>query len=74
MKSLDISASNQFEGVVAEIKEGSFHGRVLVNVGEGKIVSATVTMDAIQRLNLKKGDNVHAVVNPNDVMIFAGQF
>jgi len=71
VKSLDISASNQFKGTVAEIKEGSFHGRVMVNVGDGKIVSATITMDAIQRLGLKEDSVVYAIVNPADVMIFA---
>ncbi|MCL2855581.1 MAG: TOBE domain-containing protein [Defluviitaleaceae bacterium] len=71
MKTLDISASNQFKGKVAEIFEGPINGRVLIDVDNGRMVNATVTMDSIERLGLKKESVVYAVVNPSDIMIFA---
>jgi len=65
---MEISARNQLKGTVKEIKRGSVNGEVTVDIG-GQIVTASITLSSIDRLALKVGDAVVAIVKASDVMI-----
>ena len=63
-----LSARNQFPGTVKSVKLGGVMGEVVVTVGDIEIVSA-ITRDSAERLGLKPGDAVTAVVKSTEVMI-----
>jgi len=65
---MEISARNQLKGTVKEIKRGSVNGEVTVDIG-GQIVTSSITLSSIDRLALKVGDAVVAIVKASDVMI-----
>ena len=65
---MEISARNQLKGTIKEIKRGSVNGEVVVDVG-GQLVTASITLASIDRLALKTGDQVVAIVKASDVMI-----
>lgn len=65
---MEISARNQLKGTIKEIKRGSVNGEVVVDVG-GQLVTASITLASIDRLALKVGDKVAAIVKASDVMI-----
>ena len=63
-----LSARNQFPGTVKSVKLGNVMAEVIVTVGNIEIVSA-ITRDSAERLGLKPGDTVTAVIKSTEVMI-----
>ena len=63
-----LSARNQFRGTIKEITLGNVMADVVVAVGETEIVSA-ITRVSAERLGLKVGDSVTAIVKSTDVLI-----
>jgi len=66
---MKISARNQFKGKIVEIKEGAINGIVVLDIGAGNKISATISMDAIKELGLKEGAGAIAVVKATSVLI-----
>ena len=63
-----LSARNQFQGTVKEITLGNVMADVVIAVGDVEMVSA-ITRVSAERLGLKVGDTVTAVVKSTDVLI-----
>ena len=63
-----LSARNQFPGTVKSVKLGNVMAEVIVTVGDIEVVSA-ITRDSAERLGLKPGDAVTAVIKSTEVMI-----
>ena len=66
---MKISARNQINGKILEIKEGAVNGIVVLDIGNGNKISATISMDAIKELGLKIGSDAIAVIKATSVMI-----
>jgi molybdopterin-binding protein len=68
-----ISARNQFEGTITEVKKGATTAHVLVNIGDidigGPLITSSITNESVDRLGLKVGGSVYVVVKASDVMI-----
>jgi len=63
-----LSARNQFAGTVKELKLGAVMAEVVVSV-DGLEIAAAITRASAEKLNLKQGDQVTAVIKATDVMI-----
>ncbi len=63
-----ISARNSIAGKVLEIKKGPITAHVQIAI-VGTVLTADVTTETIEELDLKVGDKVYAVVKPNDIML-----
>jgi len=63
-----LSARNQFPGTVKSVKLGSVMAEGVVAVGDIEVVSA-ITRDSADRVGLKPGDAVTAVIKSTEVMI-----
>jgi molybdopterin-binding protein len=66
---MKISARNQFKGKVIAIKEGAVNGIVILDIGGGNKISATISLDAIKELNLAVGKTAYAVIKATSVMV-----
>ena len=66
---MKISASNQLKGKVVEIKDGAVNGVVVIDIGNGNRVTASITMDSIKRLGLKVGSEAYAVIKATSVTV-----
>ena len=66
---MKISARNKWRGKVESITEGAVNGIVVLDIGGGNKVSATISMEAIKELNLKVGNEACAIVKATSVMI-----
>ena len=64
-----ISARNQLEGKIADLREGAVNGMVLVDIGSGQQISSTISMESIRELGLHTGMDVFAVFKATSVMI-----
>ena len=63
-----LSARNQLKGKVVSVKLGTVMAEVVVKVGDFEIVSA-ITRDSAERLSLKAGSAVTAVIKATEVML-----
>jgi molybdopterin-binding protein len=63
-----LSARNQFKGIVKEVKLGNVMAEVVISVGSIEIVSA-ITRSSAEKLGLKPGDTVMAIIKSTEVMI-----
>jgi molybdopterin-binding protein len=65
---MQLSARNQLKGTVKSVKLGSIMAEVVVDVGGNEIVSE-ITRASVERLGLKVGDTVTAIVKATEVML-----
>lgn len=66
---MKLSARNQFKGKVTEIKEGMVTAKVVVDIGNGKYMTSTISMDAVNDLGIKVGSEVTSIIKASSVMI-----
>ncbi len=66
---MKLSARNQLKGKVVEIQEGAVNGIVILDIGGGNKVSATISMGAIKELGLEVGKDAYAVIKSTSVMV-----
>jgi molybdopterin-binding protein len=63
-----ISARNQLRATVTKLSRGASIANVELDVG-GQRVVASITVEAVDELGIKEGENVIAVIKASDVMI-----
>lgn len=66
---MKISARNQLKGRITAIKHGIVTGRVTIDIGNGNSLSSVITLESIEDLDLKVGDEVYAIIKSTEVMI-----
>ncbi len=66
---MKLSARNQFKGKIVAFEKGATTGHVRIDIGGGNIVTASITNEAIDELELKAGDDAIAVIKASDVMV-----
>ena len=66
---MKISARNQLKGRVVEVRRGATTAHVRIDIGNGIIVTASITNDAVDDLGLSQGDEAVAVIKASDVMV-----
>jgi molybdopterin-binding protein len=64
-----ISARNQLKGTVEAVEKGQTTGHVRIDIGNGVVVTASITNEAIDELGLAAGDAVTAIIKASDVMV-----
>ena len=64
-----ISARNQIKGTVVEVTKGATTSHVRVDIGNGQIMTSSITNEAAEELALKPGMAASAVIKASDVMV-----
>jgi molybdopterin-binding protein len=64
-----LSARNQIKGTVLEVTKGATTSHVRVDIGNGQIVTSSITNEAVDELGIKAKGNVTVVIKASDVMI-----
>jgi molybdopterin-binding protein len=64
-----ISARNQIKGTVVEVKKGATTSHVRVDIGNGQIITSSITNEAVDELGIKANGHVTVVVKASAVMI-----
>jgi molybdopterin-binding protein len=65
---MPISARNQLTGRITEILMGEVMAHVSVRVGKN-VIESVITRRSAEKLGLKKGDTVTAVIKSTEVML-----
>ena len=66
---MKLSARNQIKGTVVSVVRGQTTGHVRIDVGQGIVITSSITNEAIDELDLKPGDAAIAVIKASDVMV-----
>ena len=66
---LKISARNQIEGTVTEVKNGAVNAVVKVDAAGGVKVTSVITMESVNDLGIAVGKKVVAIIKSSSVMI-----
>ena len=66
---MKISARNQIAGTVVGVVKGATTAHVTVDIGGGNVVTAAITNESANELNLVPGAVVTVIVKSSDVMI-----
>ena len=64
-----LSARNQLKGTVKAVKVGAVMAEVVVEIAAGQEVVAEISKGAVDRLGLKSGDTVTAIIKATEVVI-----
>ncbi len=64
-----ISARNQIKGTILEVMKGATTSHLRVDIGNGQVVTSSITNEAVDDLGLKTGGKVTVVIKASDVMI-----
>ena len=66
---MELSARNQIAGTVKSITLGAVMADVTIDIGNGQTLTAAITRSSVERLGLKEGDAVVAIIKATEVMV-----
>ncbi|PKL59344.1 MAG: molybdenum-pterin-binding protein [Methanomicrobiales archaeon HGW-Methanomicrobiales-4] len=64
-----ISARNSIKGTIKSIIKGPVNAEVVLDIGNGVLITSVITAHAVENLNLKEGQEAYAVIKSSEVMI-----
>ena len=65
---MKLSARNVIKGKVVEVTKGQTTSHVRIDIGS-TIITASITNEAVDDLQLKVGDTASAIIKASDVMV-----
>jgi len=65
---MKISARNILRGTVVEVIKGQTTAHVRLDIG-GNVVTASITNEAVDDLQLKQGQTAYAVIKASNIMV-----
>ena len=69
-----LSARNQLRGRIIEVRKGQITAHVRIDIGNGVVITSSITNEAVDDLKLVAGDDVVAVIKASDVSFFMNKF
>jgi len=69
VKGLKLSARNNFKGKIIAVEKGVITAKVKIEVKAPTTITAVITKEAVEDLDLKVGDEVTAIVKSTEVII-----
>lgn len=66
---MKLSARNILKGRVVKVLRGATTAHVKIDVGGGSVVTASITVEAVDELGLREGDAAYAVIKASDVIV-----
>jgi molybdopterin-binding protein len=66
---MKISARNQLKGRITQIKYGVTTSHVVIDIGGGSVVMASITNESVDDLGLQVGQTAYAIIKTSDVMV-----
>ncbi len=66
---MKISARNVFKGKIESVNKGPVSSTVKIKIEAPNTVTANITKEAVEDLDLKEGDEVYAIIKASEVMV-----
>jgi molybdopterin-binding protein len=66
---LKISARNVFEGQIENVEVGAVMANIKIKIESPGLITAIITKESVEKLDLKKGDTVSAIIKSTEIMV-----
>jgi molybdate transport system regulatory protein len=66
---LKISARNRLSGVVKKVEKGKVASKVKIEISAPVVITALISREAVEELDIRAGNNVEAVIKATEVMV-----
>ena len=66
---MEVSARNSLKGTIKEIRPGAVNSEVILEIVPGVEVTAIITKESVEHLQLQEGKQAIAVIKASDVII-----
>ncbi len=66
---MKISARNVFEGKIENVEVGAVMANVKITIESPELITAIITKESVEKLDLKKGDTVSAIIKSTEIMV-----
>lgn len=66
---MEVSARNSLRGTIKKIHAGAVNSEVILEIVPGVEVTAIITKESVEHLQLQEGKQVIAVIKASDVII-----
>jgi molybdopterin-binding protein len=66
---MKLSARNVLKGKVAAVIKGVTTANIKLDLGNGIVITSSITMEAAKELKLKKGDDAYAIIKASEVIV-----
>jgi molybdate transport system regulatory protein len=66
---LKISARNQLKGTVQQVDKGIITAKVKIKIEAPAVITAIISKEAVEELEIKPGDTIAAVIKATEVMV-----
>lgn len=66
---MKLSARNVLKGRVVKVIRGQTTAHVKIDVGGDSVVTASITVEAVDELGLREGDAAYAVIKASSVIV-----
>jgi len=66
---MKLSARNQVPGKILQVQKGQTTSHITIDIGHGITLTASITNEAVDELQLKHGDSAIAIIKASDVMV-----
>ena len=66
---MQLSARNQLNGKVTGVELGAVMANVKIEISEPNVITAVITKESAEKLGLKEGDDVAAIIKSTEVIV-----
>ena len=66
---MKLSARNQIKGKLVEVRKGTTTAHIRIDIGNGVVITSSITNEAVDDLGLRVGEDAIAVIKASDVMV-----
>ena len=66
---MQLSARNQLEGKITNVEKGAVMANIKIEIADPNVITAVITKESAERLGLKEGDDVCALIKSTEVIV-----
>jgi molybdopterin-binding protein len=66
---MKLSARNVIPGKVLAVTKGTTTAHIKIEIAPGRVITSSITNEAVDDLALKVGDSVSAIIKSSDVIV-----
>ena len=66
---MQLSGRNQLEGKIVGVELGAVMANIKIEVSEPGVITALITKESAEKLGLKEGDDVTAIIKSTEVIV-----
>ena len=66
---MELSARNQLKGKITGVDKGAVMANIKIEVTDPNTITAVITKESAEKLGLKEGDDVSAIIKSTEVII-----